>query len=86
MLAAVRARHAGLVEQQLKHLVLTRALATDNAWDRACQVGSSGAVGGWGRGLAMCVPIFCSAFATKTKLSVGLVTSVQPLIDFCTCI
>jgi hypothetical protein len=57
MLAAVRARHAGLVEQQLKHLILTRALATDNAWDRACQVGGS-AVGADGvRFLAVCLLI-----------------------------
>lgn len=39
MLASVRARHAGLVEQQLKHLILTQPLATDNVWDKVCQVG-----------------------------------------------
>lgn len=38
MLAGVRARHAGLVEQQLRHLILTQPLATDNVWQKVCQV------------------------------------------------
>lgn len=38
MLAAVQARQAGLVEAQLSKLILTRALATDNVWDKACKV------------------------------------------------
>jgi hypothetical protein len=43
MLAAVRARQAGLVEAQLSKLILTRALATDNVWDKACKVCRHGA-------------------------------------------
>jgi hypothetical protein len=42
MLAAVRARHAGLVEQQLRHLILTKPLATENVWEKACQVCTGG--------------------------------------------
>jgi hypothetical protein len=38
LLAGVRARHAGLVEQQLRHLILTQPLATDNVWQKVCQV------------------------------------------------
>lgn len=37
LLAGVRARHAGLVEQQLRHLILTQPLATDNVWQKVCQ-------------------------------------------------
>lgn len=38
LLAGVRARQAGLVQQQLQHLILTQPLATDNVWQKVCQV------------------------------------------------
>jgi len=41
LLAAVRARHAGLVEQQLRHLILTKALTQEDVWEKACQVRAS---------------------------------------------
>lgn len=38
VLAGVRARQAPLVEQQLSHLILTQALASEEVWGKACKV------------------------------------------------
>lgn len=45
LLAGVRARHAGLVEQQLSHLILTKALTQEDVWAQACKV-CEGKMGG----------------------------------------